>query len=253
MKPILGIVALLLALANSAVRAQEPVVVFAAASLKEAFDEAALAFRASTELPVKISYAGSLALARQLEHGSPADVFIAADRESMDYAASRKSIRAESRFDFLSNRLVVIAPAASPVKTLALEAGPLQAALAGGRLAMGDAKFVPAGKYAKIALENLGLWRMVEARLASSENVRAALGFVAQGEAPLGIVYATDAAAEPRVRVVATIPASAHPPITYPVALTSGSSNPAAIKFVEFLRAAGARSLFERKGFVVLP
>ena len=243
---------LLLPAAFSPSRADEPIVVFAAASLKTALDEAAAAFKAQGGAEVKISYAGSLALARQLEQGAPADIFASADKDSMDYAADKKSIRPESRFDFVGNHLVVIAPKKSANETLAFTPEAFARALGTGRLATGDVTSVPVGKYAKAALEKLGLWAAVEPRLALSENVRAAMAFVARDEAPLGIVYATDAMAEPNVKVVATFPEDSHPPIVYPLALTARSTNPAARKFLDFLRSDTARTLFEKQGFQVL-
>jgi len=201
---------------------------------------------------VKFSYAGSLALARQLEQGAPADIFASADQESMNYAASKNSIRPDSRFDLLQNKLVVIASKNSKVQSLAFTPDAFKTALGSGRLSTGEVNTVPVGRYAKSALEKLGLWRDIEPRLAMSDNVRAAMSFVARDEAPLGIVYATDAAADANVKVIATFPADSHAPIIYPFALTATSKNPAAAKFLDFLRSDAAKPSFEKQGFTVL-
>ncbi len=238
--------------ANAPAAAQDSVTIFAAASLKDALDEAARTWRAAGGVEIKISYAGSMALARQLEQGAPADIFISADIETMDYAASRKSIRPDSRFNLLQNRLVVVAAKSARFDNLPLTAEALTQALAGGRLTTGEVKSVPVGRYAQAALQKLGLWSAVEPRLAMTENVRAALAFVTRGEAPLGIVYATDAVAEPGVKVVAQFPAGSHPPIVYPLALTAQTKNPVAPKLLAFLRSNAGRAVFEKHGFIVL-
>ena len=240
---------LLVAAATPALAADPPLVVFAAASLKNVLDAAGAAFQSANGAEVKISYGGSLALARQLEQGAPADVFISADEESMDEAADKGAVRKDTRVDLLTNALVVVAPAQSKLATLDLTADALKAALGEGKLSTGEVATVPAGKYAKAALTKLGLWDIAQPRLAMSDNVRAALEFVARGEAALGIVYSTDAAAEPRVKVVATFPEDSHPRIVYPIALTSNATNPAASAFVTFLRSDAGRKLFEAKGF----
>jgi molybdate transport system substrate-binding protein len=239
-------------LAAQRAAADQPVIVFAAASLKDALDEAAKSFRASGGIEARISYAGSLALARQLEQGAPADLFISADLETMDYAASKKAINPASRFDLLQNRLVLVAAKSSRIDILPLTAEALTQALGGGRLTTGEVKSVPVGRYAQAALQKLGLWSTIEPRLAMTDNVRAALAFVTRGEAPLGIVYATDAAADPGVKVVAQFPADSHPPIIYPLALTAGTKNPAAPKLLAFLRSNAGRAVFEKHGFMVL-
>jgi molybdate transport system substrate-binding protein len=228
-------------------------VVFAAASLKNALDEIAAAWAKDTGKPApRISYAASSALARQMEQGAPADLFISADLDWMDYAAGKNLIRPDSRFNLLGNNIVLIAPRDSRTTTLALTGGDLAKALAGGKLSMGNVDAVPAGKYGKAALEKLGAWTSVKDSIAQAENVRAALLLVARGEAPLGIVYGTDAAAEPGVKVVATFPEDSHPPITYPAALTRESKNADAKSFLDFLRSAKARAVFEKQGFTVL-
>jgi len=228
-----------------------PVLVFAAASLQTALDALPAAARTATGAEMRMSYAASSALARQIENGAPADVFISADLEWMDYLAERRLVRPESRFSLLGNRLVLIAPASAAV-TLKIGPGfPLASAVGRERLAVANPAGVPAGKYAKAALTSLGVWQGVARRLAPAENVRAALLLVARGEAPLGIVYRTDALAEPRVRIVDTFPESTHPPITYPIAMTP-SASPAAARLVEFLRSSAARTVFESQGFTVL-
>jgi len=230
----------------------DPVLVFAAASLKNALDDAAAAYQKGGGGAVKMSYAASSALARQIEAGAPADIFISADLDWMNYVAERNLIKNGTRANLLGNRLVLIAPASAK---LALEIKPgfaLVAALGGGRLAIADPDSVPAGKYGKAALQKLGVWDSVAAKLAPAEDVRAALRFVARGEAPLGIVYATDAAAEPDVRIVAAFPQDSYPPIVYPVALTASSKNPAAAKFLAFLESAAARPFFVKQGFTLL-
>jgi molybdate transport system substrate-binding protein len=226
----------------------EPVLVFAAASLKNALDQAA------TNAPVKavVSYASSSALARQIEAGAPAQIYLSADLAWMDYLQQRNLIHSDSRRNLLGNKLVLIAPATSSVRA-AVEAGfPLARLLGEGRLALGDPTHVPAGKYAKAALESLGVWESVKDRLAPAENVRAALALVARGETPLGIVYATDAAAEPRVRAVGAFPAGSHPPIVYPAALTSHAKGGAPGRFLDFLGTPRARAIFEKHGFTPL-
>lgn len=233
-------------------RAETPVVVFAAASLKNALDEASAAWTKETGKSTKISYAASSALAKQIEAGAPADLFISADLAWMDYAAGKDGIKAETRANFLRNALVLIAPKDS---SLAIELKPgldLSKVLGDGRIAMGNVEAVPAGKYGKAALENLGAWDGVKARVAQAENVRAALLLVARGEAPLGIVYATDAVSDANVRVVATFPATSHPPVIYPIALTKDSTNPDAASLLAYLRSPAARVFFERQGFSVI-
>lgn len=254
---VMGLAAgLLLGLAPAIGVAQaEPrdLVIFAAASLKTALDEAAASWVKETGKPApKISYAASNALARQLEQGAPADLFLSADLDWMDYAAGKNLIRPETRVTLLANRIALIAPSDSTA-TIALAPGlDLSAALAGGKLAMGNVDSVPAGKYGKAALEKLGGWDKVKDKVAQADNVRAALLLVSRGEAPLGIVYTTDAAADPKVKVLATFPQDSHPPILYPVALTRDSTHPDAQAFLTYLRGAGPRAAFEKQGFTVL-
>jgi molybdate transport system substrate-binding protein len=198
-----------------------------------------------------VSYAASSALARQIEAGAPADLFFSADLDWMDYAASKGLIQPESRVSLLGNSLVLIAPKDSAVKVELRPGFDLAALLGSNRLAMGHVNAVPAGKYGKAALEHLGAWAGVKDRTAQTENVRAALLLVSRGEAPLGIVYKTDAVSDPNVMIVATFPEGSHPPIVYPVVLTKDSSNPDAASFLGFLRSEKAKPFFEKQGFTV--
>jgi molybdate transport system substrate-binding protein len=228
----------------------QQVTVFAAASMKEALDELAKQFEKQGGSRVVVSYAASSALARQIERGAPADLFISADLEWMDYLAARKLVRADSRVDLVSNKLVLIAPASSRI-TLQLAANfPLADALGTGRLALADPASVPAGKYAMAALTALHAWDSVSSKTARAENVRAALALVARGEAPFGIVYATDALAERRVRVVGEFAAHLHPPIVYPAAIVADSKSNAVGPLLRFLRTPAARPVWQRHGFV---
>jgi molybdate transport system substrate-binding protein len=227
-------------------------VVLAAASLKNALDAAAAWWSGQSGAGVRISYAASPALARQIEAAIPADIFISADIPWMDYVAERGLIRPASRSNFLGNQIVLIAGADSKTE-LRIEPGfALRAALGDGRLAMANIDAVPAGRYGKASLQALGVWPSVADRVAQAENVRMALTLVSRGEAPLGIVYRTDAASDPRVRVVGAFPEDSHPPIVYPMALLAGSTHPAADSFLAFLRSPAARRFFEKEGFTVL-
>jgi molybdate transport system substrate-binding protein len=223
--------------------------VLAASSLQEALGAAAEQWTAKGHPRPVLSFAASSALARQIAAGAPADLFISADEEWMDDLAGRGAIRPASRESFLSNRLVLISPRESAVR-LAIRPGfPLARALGSGRLAVADPQSVPAGRYAREALTSLGVWRSVERRLAPSDNVRAALALVERGEAPLGIVYATDARTPSRVRVVGRFPAATHRPIRYPLALLRRSSHREAEAFRRFLVSHGGRAVFARFGF----
>lgn len=237
---------------RAASAAAQPVLVFAAASLKNALDDAVHRFERDIHIPVTVSYAASSTLARQIESGAPADIFISADLDWMDYLQRRSLIRPASRKNLLGNRLVLAAPAASTIKLAIVPGFDLAGLLAGGRLAMANPHSVPAGKYGKAALEKLGVWQSLAPHIAAAENVRAALLFVDRGECPLGIVYATDAKADPGVRVVGVFPANTHPPIIYPVALTIDSTNAAASKLLAFLESRAAKPAFEKQGFTVL-
>lgn len=226
----------------------QALVVFAAASLTDAVSDVGRAFTSATRVPLKSSFAASPVLAKQIEAGAPADVFMSADTEWMDYRAKRGLLRAGTRHDLLGNRLVLVAPAASPVHVTLAPGVDFSAALAGGRLATGDPDSVPVGRYAQAALTWLGAWDQVAPRLVRAENVRSALEFVARGEATLGIVYRTDALSEKRVRAVDVFPADSHPPIVYPVALTA-DAHPEAAAFEDFLESAAAREIFAHYGF----
>lgn len=228
------------------------VVILAATSLKNALDEAAAAWTKQSGKAPKISYAASPALARQIEAGIPADLFISADVPWMDHVAERKLIKAPSRVDFLGNEIVLIAARDSKLGLRIGKGFALRGALGDGRLAMANIDAVPAGKYGKAALESLGVWASVADRVAQAENVRMALTLVSRGEAPLGIVYRTDAAADPNVRIVGAFPADTHPPIVYPMALLASSTNPDAEALVAFLRTPAGQAFFTRQGFVVL-
>ncbi|MGP9822722.1 molybdate ABC transporter substrate-binding protein [Salinarimonas sp. NSM] len=246
------LVAAALTFSAPAARAQDAVV-FAAASLRNALDDAAAAFQERTGSRIALSYAGSSALARQIEEGAPADLFVSASVEWMDHLAAAGLIREESRVDLLGNRIALVAPATSDVEVTIAPGFDLAGALGpDGRLAMAETTAVPAGVYGRAALEHLGVWESVAERLAQSENVRAALALVSRGEVPLGIVYTTDATADENVRVVALFPEETHPPIVYPAALTRESESAVAAEFLAFLRTPEARPLLERQGFAVL-
>ncbi len=247
-----GLVSIALVLADAGRAQARDVVVFAAASLKNALDEAGAAWMKDTGRRVVVSYGASSALVRQIEAGAPADLFFSADLDWMDYATSKGLIRPESRADLLGNSLVLIAPKDSALQVPLQPGLDLAAVLGSNRLAMGHVGAVPAGKYGKAALEKLGAWTGVKDKLAQTDNVRAALLLVSRGEAALGIVYRTDAASDPNVRVVATFPEGTHPPIVYPVALTAEAKHPDAAPFLAFLRSEKAKPFFEKQGFVVM-
>jgi len=224
--------------------------VFAAASLKNALDEINQSWSKQNSGKVVVSYAGSSALARQIEKGAPADIFVSADLDWMDYLAQRKRVNDASRVNLLRNELVLIAPAGAKISVELKRGLKLGDLLGNDRLSMADPDHVPAGKYGKAALESLGLWPQVADKLARGENVRTALNFVARGEAPLGIVYRTDAAAEDKVRVVAAFPADRHPPIVYPAALLANSKNAEAAAFFTYLKSNAAMGIFRKHGFL---
>jgi len=228
--------------------------VFAAASLKNAMDEVARKWADKTGDRLAVSLAGSSILARQIQQGAPVDVFISANSAWMDVLEKAGEIKPGSRFDLLKNSLVLIAPRrdAAPAPVVIKPGFDLAARLGDGRLAMALVRAVPAGIYGKAALQKLGLWAAVAPRVAQLDNVRAALALVAAGEAPFGIVYATDAAADKRVRVVGTFPEDSHVPIIYPVAAVRGRNTPLTEAFLRFLKGASARAAFRRQGFVVL-
>lgn len=245
----------------------ERVTVFAAASLKTAFDELGALYRETTGRRVVVSFAGSSALARQIEHGAPADVFVSANGAWMDRLESRGLIEATTRFDLVGNRLALVghdpgfettAPAAIVDRETDLRASfqeelreALQEGLESGRLAMALVDAVPAGIYGREALVHFNLWSSVQDRVAQSDNVRSALALVASGEAPLGIVYRTDALAEDRVRLLAEFPTDSHGPIRYPAAVLAASNNPLNADFLAFLRGPEAAGILAAQGFEV--
>jgi len=229
------------------------VVVFAAASLKNALDEVAAQWQHETGKKAVISYAASNTLIKQIEQGAPADIFMSADLDWMDYGQQKGLIKPDTRANLLGNRIVLVAPKDSNLNNITIQPGfDLAALLKGGRLAMGNVDAVPAGKYGKAALEKLGAWDGVKDKVAPAESVRAALVLVSRGEAPLGIVYQTDAASDPSVKIVGVFPENSHPPIIYPIALTKDSGNPDAPAFLSFIRSPAARPAFERQGFSIL-
>ena len=251
MKTACCVLALLaLALSTGTTRA-DTLTVFAAASLTNALQDIGKAFEAKSGHTIKFSFAASSALAKQIESGAPACVFISADEQWMDYLAERKLIIADSRRTLLGNRLVLVTPADSRVTVDIKRNFDLASLLGSGRLATGDPAHVPVGKYARAALTSLGVWQIAEPRLVNADSVRAALVLVERGEVPLGIVYATDAAVTPKVRVAGTFPADSHPAITYPSAVVAGQDTAAARDFNAWLRSDDARSLFNRYGFTV--
>jgi len=231
----------------------DDVVVFAAASLKDALDAINADWQKSSGKHATISYAASSALAKQIEAAAPADVFISADLDWMDYVAKKNLIAPASRHNLLGNSLVLIAPAdGNPAPVDIAQGFPLAKLLNGGKLAMADPAAVPAGKYGKAALTKLGVWDSVSGSVAAAENVRACLLLVARGEAPYGIVYKTDAAIEPKVKIVGTFPADSVPAIIYPIARTASSKNPDAAAFIAYLSGPDATKQFEHYGFAVL-
>ncbi len=249
MKTLLRIAALGIALSLCATAYPQPggprLVVFAAASLKDALDEVVAGYPGAKPA---LSYAASSALARQIDAGAPASIFISADLEWMDYLEARGLVQAGTRRNLLGNSLVLIVPAASAASLAIAPGMPLAQALGDGRLALADPRYVPAGKYARAALEKLGVWGSISTKLAAAENVRAALAFVARGEAPLGIVYETDARAEAKVRILARFDPALHPPVVYPMALMQAAPAPAR-EFAAHLSGDRARHVFEKHGF----
>ena len=248
-----GLATALLVLGGNPARADQPVTIFAAASTMEAVTAVARAYEASGRGTVRPVFAASSTLALQIARGAPADLFLSANTAWMDDLERRGAIEPRTRIDLLGNVLVLIAPRDSP---LDLEIAPgfaLAAALSERRLAMGDPAHVPAGIYAKAALERLGVWSRVAGRVAFLGNVRAALTLVDRGEAAAGIVYASDARVAPRVRVVGAFPADSHPPIVFPLAVVAGRRGPAVMALYAYLRGPEARALFRTRGFTVPP
>jgi molybdate transport system substrate-binding protein len=232
--------------------AAEDITVFAAASLKEAMDAQGRQFEGDTGNKVIVSYGASNALAKQIEAGAPADLFISADLDWMDYVSQRGLVAPNARYDLVRNTLVLIAPASSNTTLKIAPNFALAAALGSEKLAMANPDSVPAGMYGKAALEKLGVWASVEAKVARAENVRAALALVSRGEAPFGIVYRTDALADKGVKVVDTFPPETYPPIVYPAALLAASKSNTAKGFLDYLRSAPARPLWKKYGFAVV-
>jgi molybdate transport system substrate-binding protein len=243
---------LVMAAAVTPAAAQERVTVFAAASMKNALDAANKAWGGEAGKDVTVSYAASSALAKQIEAGAPADVFISADLDWMKYVSDKNLVKEDTKSNWLGNRIVLVAPKDNGQPVDIAPGFDLAGLLEGGKLAMGAPDSVPAGKYGKAALEKLGTWASVEKSVAGAESVRAALALVSRGEAPYGIVYATDAAADPGVSVVGTFPEDSHPPIIYPIAVLSESTSPDAGAYVDYLKSAEAAPFFEKEGFTVL-
>jgi molybdate transport system substrate-binding protein len=247
-----ALVAVLFLAASPIYAADTPVLVFAASSLTDALNEIGAAYTRETGQEVKFSYAASSALAKQIESGAKADLFFSADTDWMDYVATRNLIDTASRKDLLGNRLVLVAPKDSTIHLKIVPHFSLAKALGKGRLSTGDPDSVPVGKYARAALTSLGVWNDVAERLIRAENVRSALSFVSRGEAPLGIVYETDALVDKGVHVVDAFPDDSHPPIIYPVAATA-VAQPAAAQFLKYLQGDAARAAFKKFGFSIRP
>jgi molybdate transport system substrate-binding protein len=230
----------------------ENVNVFAAASLKTALDDAAKVWKTQSGKDIVATYGSTATLAKQIAEAAPADIFISADLAWMDDVAKKNLIKPESRKNLVGNTLVLVAATGTDLKVELEKDSNLAASLGDEKLAVGDVKSVPAGKYAKAALENLGLWSSVEPNLVMQENVRSALALVARGEAKLGIVYGSDAVAESKVQVVANFPETSHKPIVYPAAVISASANPDAQAFLTFLFSKEVQLIFKANGFTLL-
>jgi molybdate transport system substrate-binding protein len=244
--------AVLIVLMSTSSFAAERINVFAASSLKNALDAVSAAWKVDTNKDAVLSYAASNALAKQIEAGAPADVFVSADLTWMKYLIDKNLITKGSDVQLLGNEIVLVAPKDSKVE-LKIENGfKLADTVGDGKLAIANVDTVPAGKYGKAALEKLGVWASVESKVAQTENVRAALKLVELGEAPLGIVYATDAKVDAVVKMVGTFPSDSHPPIIYPASLVAASQNPDAAEFLKYLQSDKAKAIFEAQGFVVL-
>ena len=250
---VLLVALLALVLHAASARGQDPaIIVFAAASTKNALDDASAAFMQKAGVKVVVSYAATSALVKQIEQGAPGEVFVSADLEWMDYGSQHKLVKDDTRVNLLGNRLVLIAAKDAPGGNVTIDQHLDLVKLAGnGRIVTGDIRAVPVGKYAKAALEKLGIWPSVAKKLAMTENVRAAMALVARGEAPLAIVYETDAKVDPRVKIIGTFPADSHLAIVYPVALTA-SARPAVASYLAFLQSQQAKTIFEAYGFTFL-
>jgi molybdate transport system substrate-binding protein len=251
-RPALVLILVLVTAGLPRVARADDVLVFAAASLKNALDDAVAAFAQRDKVKVNVSYAASSALAKQIDNGAPADIFISADLDWMNDVQQHNLIQVNTRANLLGNVLVLVAPADSSVKVDIKPGFPLATLIGDGHLAMADPDAVPAGKYGKAALQKLGVWDAVQAKVARAEDVRAALLFVSRKEAPFGIVYQTDAAADKGVKIAGVFPPDTYPPIIYPIALTATSKNPDAAKFLAFLNSPAAKPIFEKQGFAVL-
>ncbi len=242
-----------LLLGTSIAQAAETATVFAAASLKNALDDAGKAFTGQSGIEIKASYAASSALARQIESGAPADLFASADLEWMDDLAKKNLIKPDTKVNLLRNRLVVVTSKDAKAGEIAFTAeGFSQVLGTDGRIATGEVSSVPAGKYAKAAFEKLGMWPTLQPRLAMADNVRAALALVSRGEAPLGVVYESDAKSDPGVKVIGIFPNDSHPPIIYPFAVTADAKNDGGARFLDFLKSPAGKPFFEAQGFGVI-
>jgi len=248
----LATVALLCAAIANGAESKEPLIVFAAASLTDAVTEVSNAFTRETGVPIKSSFAATSALARQVEAGASAGVFFSADEDWMDYLEKKGFLAAGTRRNVLANQLVLVVPADSKIASVELDsAQSFLSAVHGAYIATGDPDFVPVGRYAKAALMKLGAWEKVAPHLVRADNVRAALAFVARGEASFGIVYLTDARIEKNVKLVGTFPAELHPPIRYPIAVTT-QGDASARGFVEFVSSKESTAIFEKYGFAIV-
>jgi molybdate transport system substrate-binding protein len=247
----LAAIVAVLTLGAAAPASVETIDVFAAASMKESVDEAGAAYTKQTGIHVRAVYASSAVLAKQIDQGAPADVFISADREWMDWSLKRNLMDVRTQRVIASNQLVLVAPRDSKLGRVTIRKGVSLMKLAGGgRIAVGEVASVPAGIYAKAAFTNLGMWNEVKDHLAQADNVRGALAFVARGEAPLGVVYATDALAEPKVKVVAVFPESSHAPIVYPAAQVRATKHvQASLSFLNYLSGRQGQAILKRHGF----
>jgi molybdate transport system substrate-binding protein len=237
--------------ARAADPAADSVLVFAASSLTDVLNELAETYAKAGHSKPAFSFAASSALARQIENGAPAALFISADEQWMDYVAERKLIVSDTRASVLGNTLVLVSPADKPLTVEIKQGFDLAKALNGGKLSMGDPDSVPVGRYGKTALENLGVWKSVEANVIRADNVRVALAFVERGEAAAGIVYATDAALTNKVAVMGTFPDSSYPPVSYPIAVLNGNDSPAARAFRDFVLSPEAKPVFVKHGFKI--
>ncbi|EPD5504551.1 molybdate ABC transporter substrate-binding protein [Yersinia enterocolitica] len=240
--------ALLAAFSSSAIAAD--ITVFAAASLTNALQDIAVQYKKEKQVDVVASYASSSTLARQIEQGAPADLFISADQQWMDYAIDKQQMVANTRYTLLGNELVLIAPKDSKITKVAIDKKTdWKKLLEGGRLAVGDPDHVPAGIYAKESLENLGAWATLAPEMARANNVRSAMALVERAEAPLGIVYGSDAIASDKVKVVGVFPEASHKPVEYPMAIVKGHENPTVTAFYDYLKSPAAAVIFEKYGF----